>query len=149
MIAKLIGIYARPGKGQPVVSLPSAALVAGLGLAEDYFSKKNGKRQITILSNEAWSLACNELDLVIDPSIRRANLLVEGLALKETVGKLLQIGRAVIRVEGETLPCRLMDDQHPGLKDALGKEWRGGVYGSILADGYVRVGDEIKWTSGV
>lgn len=148
-MAKLLNIYVRPGKGQPIKELTETMVKASLGLKDDYFAKKDGKRQITILSNEAWSLACHELGQTLDPKLRRANLLVEGLDLKEAVGKLLQIGRAVIRIEGETVPCRLMDEVCSGLKKALASDWRGGVYGSVLADGYIYQGDDIKWVTGI
>lgn len=48
-------------------------------------------------------------------------------------------------VRDETAPCNLMDEMHPGLKDALRPDWGGGAFGYVLDDGEIAVGDEVGW----
>ena len=42
-------------------------------------------------------------------------------------------------------PCRLMDEQHPGLQDALRSRWGGGAFGTVERGGTIRVGDPVDW----
>lgn len=49
-----------------------------------------------------------------------------------------------VKIVGETKPCRLMDDNHQGLKDALVEDWRGGVFGEVVMPGEINVGDSIE-----
>lgn len=138
-------IYLRPAKDEPMVQVPVAKATIGTGLDNDYFKKTGGKRQVTLLSQEAWEQACQDLKQNLDPQLRRANLLVEGIDLKESAGKILKIGNVIIQLEGETAPCRLMDEAHPGLKNALLSDWRGGAYGKVLGGGLIKEGDTISW----
>lgn len=126
--------------------VPSAEAVAGQGLAGDH--TKGGRRQVTLISREAWAEACEALGMPpceLDVASRRANLLVEGVdvtALRR--GTLLRIGAVELQVEGETHPCQLMDDMHLGLWDALKPRQRGGHFARILVGGPLRVGDRVE-----
>ena len=106
---------------------------------------QGGRRQVTVLSSEAWDVVQEQLGIALDPGLRRANLLVSGVDLEETRDRVLEVGSTSIRILGETRPCKLMEDTCPGLLDALAPHWRGGVYGEVLRDGEVRVGDEARW----
>jgi len=75
--------------------------------------------------------------------MRRANVMVSGIRLEGVRGQVLRLGGVRIRVWGETRPCERMDEQCPGLTAALDPHWRGGVYGVVLDDGDVRVGDAV------
>ena len=64
-------------------------------------------------------LIAEELQDHVDPALRRANLLVSGVSLAGSRGRLLRIGGCRIRINGETRPCRHMEESHPGLQRAL------------------------------
>lgn len=117
------------------------------GVANDARGRRKpggtGKRQVTVLSREAWEAACADLGTRLDWTARRANLLVEGLALERTTGSRLRIGDATLEVTGETDPCAKMDQQMPGLEAALRPDWRGGVTCRVLSGGAIAVGDSI------
>ncbi|RMH64630.1 MAG: MOSC domain-containing protein [Calditrichaeota bacterium] len=106
---------------------------------------QGGKRQITIIEEEKWQVMMRELNADVPPSARRANVMVSGIALRESRGRILRLGEVRIAVEGETLPCNRMDQAWPGLRNCMKPEWRGGVYGRILNDGIIRVGDTVCW----
>ena len=136
----LLAIYLRPAARQPARSVATAEATAGVGLQGDH--TKSGKRQVTLLAHEAWLEACQELGQELDPSVRRANLLIDGIALGDCIGSTLKIGSIVIDVLGETKPCELLDDDgRTGLSEALRPHKRGGVYGTIRVGGQVHVGD--------
>jgi len=136
-------IFLRPAARLPVRSVDSADAVSARGLDGDHTN--GGKRQVTVLSLEAWRDACAELGREVDPSVRRANILVAGVDLTNSIGRPLRVGGVVIDVLGETRPCELMDDDgRVGLDAALRKELRGGVFGSIRVGGPIRVGDLVE-----
>ncbi len=140
MPGRLDAIFLRPAARTPVRAVPRAVAVAGVGLEGDHTN--GGRRQVTILAGEAWDRACREFGAPVDPSVRRANLLVHGVDLAACIGGQLRIGEVVIDVLGETRPCELLDDGgRIGLCAALRPERRGGVYGSIRVGGTLRAGD--------
>lgn len=118
---------------------PEADLVAGAGIAGN--ANQGGRRQVTVISEEAWADAVAELGVVVSPGARRANVLVRGIDLRESRGKILRLGPCVIRLLGETRPCHQMDEAQPGLRRALETPWRGGAFGEIVTGGVLRVGD--------
>jgi MOSC domain-containing protein YiiM len=120
-----------------------AALLAGLGL--DGSANRGGRRQVTVLSAEAWERATAEVGIALNPAARRANLFVRGLDLRESRGRTLVVGMCRILVGGETTPCYRMDEAAQGLQEALRPEWRGGVFGQVVEGGSVRVGDPVRW----
>ena len=105
-----------------------------------------GKRSLTLLSRESWSDTCRDLGADLPWWMRRANLLVEGLDLAATVGHTVEIGAIRVYIHDETRPCKIMDEQHEGLRAALKSEFRGGVFGQVLNDGMIRIGDEVRLT---
>jgi MOSC domain-containing protein YiiM len=108
------------------------------------FRGKPGKRQVTVMSIEQWQLACDELGTILPWTIRRANLLVDGVSFDATmVGQQIKIGQCILYITGETDPCPKMDAQHQGLTHALTPYWRGGVCCRVIADGRVKVGDKM------
>ncbi len=105
-----------------------------------------GRRSLTLLSRESWFDTCRDLGADLPWWMRRANLLVEGLDLAATIGHTVEIGTIRVYIHDETRPCKLMDEQHEGLRAALKGEFRGGVFGQVLNEGIIRVGDEIRLT---
>lgn len=98
-------------------------------------------RQVTVITREGWEAACAELGQQLPWTTRRANILVEGLALAEATGRTIRIGEVALTITGETDPCSRMEEQAPGLCDALTPEWRGGVTCDVAHGGEVAVGD--------
>lgn len=124
-------------------SVSEAILVTQKGIQGNADQGLN--RQITIIEEEVWAGLMHKMDADLDPSSRRANLLISGLSLKDSRKKILQIGDCRILVKGETKPCERMDEALSGLQDLMRPEWRGGAYGRILEGGTIKVGDSVSW----
>ena len=122
----------------------SAQLVAGRGIVGN--ANQGGRRQVTLLSSDAWNDATAGL-MAPDPSTRRANLLLSSIDLRESRGKTLRIGTVRIRIYGETRPCYQMDEAVPGLRKALSAPWGAGAFGEVLDDGAIAIGDRAEWES--
>ena len=139
---RLVGMWIKPARRQPMRAVEQATLVTNRGIVGN--ANQNGRRQVTVISQERWARAAQELGAPVDPELRRANFMVSGINLEQTRGHLLRIGEALIEIWGETRPCRLMDEQHEGLQDALDADWGGGVFGRILEGGTVQLGDVVQ-----
>ena len=120
-----------------------AEAVEGRGLENN--ANQGGKRQITIIDEARWREATGELGVDVDPRARRANVMLRGIDLERTNGRLLRIGDSLVRIYGETRPCHQMDEAQQGLRAALSPHWRGGAFGEIIEGGTIRIGDTADW----
>ena len=120
--------------------LESAAVTIEAGVEGDVRGTLRD-RQVTVLTHEGWQAACRSLGSDLPWTTRRANVLVEGLALAQEVGSTIRIGDVALLITGETDPCTRMEEQAAGLRDALAPEWRGGVTCEVTHGGAIAVGD--------
>ena len=67
-------------------------------------ANRGGRRQVTLLEKEKWDRMMQRLDANLDPSTRRANLLIEGVDLFDSRGRTIEIGDCRIEICGETRP---------------------------------------------
>jgi MOSC domain-containing protein YiiM len=140
---RLESIWIKRFKRGPMDPAQSAELVASRGIVGN--ANQGGKRQVTIIAREAWDAVERELRESLAPETRRANLLVSGIDLANTRGRMLRIGACRVRVYGETKPCWQMEEAHVGLQLALRPDWRGGAFAEVLDSGRIAVGDFVKW----
>ena len=142
---RLEAIYVKREKRGPMDAVRVARLVQGRGLEGN--ANQGGRRQVTILEREVWEALMASLGGNLSPARRRANLLVSGVRLEATGGRVLRVGGHRIRILGETRPCERMDQALQGLRAAMTGNWRGGAYGEVLDDGEIRVDDPVGWVA--
>jgi MOSC domain-containing protein YiiM len=140
---RLLAIYLKRAKRGPMDPCAAATLVAGRGLVGN--ANQGGRRQVVLLAAEGWDAATAELGQALHPAVRRGNLLLSGIDLENTRGRVLRIGPVRLRIWTECNPCYQMDQACPGLKAALRPHWRAGACAEVLEGGEIRVGDAAEW----
>ena len=136
-------IWIKRAKRGVMDPVSKATLLENKGIVGN--ANQRGRRQVTILESERWQEHMATLDAVIDPAKRRANILVSGIALKDSRNQVLQIGTVRFRIAGETKPCERMDEALPGLQAVMRPAWGGGAFAIVLDDGEIALGEEVKF----
>jgi MOSC domain-containing protein YiiM len=142
----LIGLARRIKSRAPMEEVSAGLITLEAGLEGDFRGAKFKSRQVTVLAIEDWHDAMAELGDLVGPAdlpwtVRRANMLVDGVRLPRAKGAILQIGDVRLEVTGQTNPCHRMEQARVGLLSALHRYWRGGVTCRVLVGGLVTIGD--------
>lgn len=149
MTGHLCAIAIRPARKAPMETRETVDVTVTGGLDGDHAGKAPD-RMVTVMSAEAWHDALDALDPPLEPgehldwTVRRANLLTEGVTLPRAKGGVIRIGQLVLEVTGQTWPCKRMEEARPGLLKALARDWRGGVTCAVREAGTVSVGDTVE-----
>ena len=106
-MGKLEAIWLKRARGGPMDPVDEAVAVEGRGLegGVDFDSH----RQVTLIEREVFDRLKGSLDDSVEPMMRRANLLVSGIRLEDTRGRMLAVGDLRIHIRGETRPCGQME----------------------------------------
>ena len=140
---RLEAIWLKRAHRGPMDVVTEATLETGCGLVGN--ANQGGRRQVTLIERERWDANVALLGATLDPAARRANLMVTGLSLANSRGRLLRIGTSCIRIFGETKPCERMEEALPGLRRALYDNWGGGAFGEVVEGGLIAIGDAVAW----
>ncbi len=143
MQGRLEQIWSKRAHRGPMDPVSSAVLEVEKGMRDS--ANYGGRRHVTIISAERWEEMMAALRADVDPSARRANLLVSGLNLQETRDRLLRIGGCLVQIGGETRPCERMEAAHRGLQSVMAERWGGGAWARVISGGPIQVGDEVGW----
>ena len=144
-VGTLERIWLKRGKGGPMDPVDSALLEVDHGLRGN--ANRGGRRQVTIISKERWAELMDALGANLQPSARRANLMVSAIDLENSRGRVLRVGGTRLKINGETRPCEQMDAAHAGLQELMKERWAGGAFAEVLDGGEIRVGDRVRFES--
>jgi MOSC domain-containing protein YiiM len=139
----LTAIYVKRSHGGLMDPTPAAQLETAKGLVGN--ADIGGRRQVTILSEERWSELMTQVGATLSTQARRANLVVTGIDLKDTRDRTLRIGSCVLKINGETRPCELMEEAATGLQGAMRDGWGGGAFAEVVQGGPIAIGDAVTW----
>lgn len=141
--ARVTGLWLKPAHHAAMKAVKTARMIKMRGLEGNI--NQGGKRQVTLIEAEVWRWLMTEMQADLPPQTRRANIMLTHVPLKNSKGKILQIGPCKIRIMGETKPCRQMEQALPGLKELMFDAWRGGAYGQIIEGGIISLNDSVQW----
>ena len=117
--------------------VPSANLIADLGIEGDKHASAASKRQVLLADKEA-------LDAVgVLPGTIKENVTVEGVdVMSLPAGTRIRLGQsAMLEITAVCEPCFRMDEIREGLKAEL--EGRRGMVSRVVKGGTIKVGDAI------
>ncbi len=146
MSGKVEAIWKKRAHRGPMDPQQRARLIVGKGIEGS--ADRSWTRQVTLIEREAWELLMQRLGAGASADGRRANILLSGIRLANSRGKVLKLGSAVVRIGGETKPCERMDALVPGLRESMYSEWKGGAFAQVVVGGEIAVGDEVVWLEG-
>lgn len=143
MTGHLEHIWLKRARRGVMDAVDSAELVENQGLAGS--ANFGAYRQVTIITLERWLDLAAELGTDLDPAARRADLLISGIDLEGSRGRLLAIGDCLIKIGGETRPCERMEHAARGLQSAMSLRWGGGAWGAVVRGGRIQLRDPVSW----
>ena len=137
----VLKLWLRPVAGGPMQPRESLELKREGGVVGDHTF--GGKRHVTLIFEDDWNAAVAELGREVDPSGRRANVLLSGGNGQRLVGRTIRLGGLRVEVQSITSPCAVMEQAAEGLAEALEPDGRAGVWVRLLDDGTLRPGDAL------
>src|SRR5262252_5383902 len=99
-MGKLEGIWTKRAHRGPMDARLTVRAIEGKGL--EGCANNSRTRQVTLIERELWEKLNQRVGSSASPADRRANLMVSGISLASSRGRLLRIGAVVLRIQGET-----------------------------------------------
>ncbi len=144
---RVAGLWVAARAGEPMVAVPSARLVAGLGVEGDRYAVRGGtwseyppqEQQLTLIAREGLEAFALHAGESLPPELTRRNVLTEAVALDELIGERFLVGSALCRGVKACEPCRHLE-RLTGRALLRGLARRGGINAEVLADGQAWLG---------
>jgi len=140
-----IGI--RKERRAELIEVKDAIITEEDGLIADHYSKKKGKRQITLIQAEHLKAVAGMLqqDTPISPFLTRRNIVVAGLNLNALKNQQFSIGDEVIlEGTGYCHPCSRMEE-NLGAGGYNAMRGHGGITAKVIQGGTIHQGASIRF----
>lgn len=134
---RVVAVFVKPARSQPVVGVDRLVCAAGLGIEGDANADPSSDRQVLFVASEVEA----ELDLA--PGALWENVTTEGIDVDSlAVGATVEVGTATVRITGPCNPCSLICR----VTGVPARRLRGcrGVLGVVTAGGVVKTGDAVE-----
>lgn len=143
---KLIAICITPRRRGDLHLLDQVEAVAQHGLVGDRYYRKPGSgnptQEVTLIESEALDALAREHNIKLDMTHARRNLITQGIALNELVGKKFHVGKVLLHGLELCDPCKHLEALT--CKGVLaGLENRGGLRAEIVEGGILQVGNNV------
>lgn len=146
-VGKLQWIGIRPERKAPMLQPSNVEAIAGVGLAGDRYSSKNGKRQVTLIQGEHLVAIASMLGRdAVAPELLRRNLVVTGINLLALKDKQFRVGNALLEYTGLCHPCSAMETTF-GAGGYNAVRGHGGITARIIKSGAITLGDVVEVVS--
>jgi MOSC domain-containing protein YiiM len=147
--ALLRAIYIGPRRRADLEPVAAAEAVAGHGLRGDRFFREPGtgkpEQEVTLIEQEALDALAADHGIRLGPGQSRRNLVTQGVALNDLVGKEFLVGAVRLRGIMPCDPCGHLEKlTYAGVKKGLHN--RGGLRAQIITGGLLRTGDPVCLT---
>lgn len=137
-------IGVRPQRRAPLQSVSEVAVTRENGLVGDRYTRKQGKRQVTLIQQEHLTAVASMLGRdAIDPNVTRRNIVVSGINLLALKDKQFQIGDVILEYTGLCHPCSRMEEAL-GAGGYNAMRGHGGITARVVEGGNIRIADEVK-----
>jgi MOSC domain-containing protein YiiM len=154
MTGRVREIWTAPVAAAPMVRLPSAQALTGIGLAGDRYALGGGtwarypelEKQLTLIDADEVAAAGREAGVDLAPGDTRRNVVTEGIDLPALVGRYFTVGEVLLFGSKRCPPCRHLErlTGHTLIK-ALAT--RGGINAAVFAGGAISEGDAVRAVS--
>ena len=141
-VAEVVSIHRVAVKEAPTEALAEVGVRESYGIEGDWRSRASSQRQLTLIEEEVLQDVARALGITVTPGSSRRQVVVRGLTLNSTVGKVLHVGDLELEITGLCDPCDNMERTiAPGARAAL--SGHGGINARVLTGGTLRVGDRV------
>lgn len=140
---KIAWMGIRPERKGPLQASESLFLSLDDAIQGDHYSRKSGKRQVTLIQGEHIDAVGRILNKKVDPTSLRRNIVVTGINLISLKDRAFKIGdEVVLKGTGYCHPCSRMEENlGEGGYNAM--RGHGGITATILKEGRINIGDEV------
>ena len=145
-MSEVFGITVCSDFGKDMIQLDSVEAIAGKGIVEDrYFKKNENTSNITLIEKENIDLFNKNSSCSIPYQKFRRNIITKGIRLNSLVGREIFIGSVKIKVHELCQPCLKLQKllgQNNFVKDMTHKS---GIRCEILIGGKIGKGNKITY----
>jgi len=146
-VGKVEWIGIRSKRRADLTEVASAEITAEDGLVADHYSKKRGKRQITLIQAEHLQAVAGILQQKepVSPLLTRRNIVVSGLNLNALKDQQFKIGEDIIlQGTGYCHPCSRMEE-NLGAGGYNAMRGHGGITASVIQGGTITKGATVQF----